>query len=66
MGVSHPRTLDGRVALVTGGGGARGIGEAVCTKLAELGASVAVSDVNFAGARSVAAKLSARGLPCGI
>ena len=41
--------LDGRVALVTGGGGARGIGEAVCTKLAERGALVAVSDVNFAG-----------------
>jgi meso-butanediol dehydrogenase/(S,S)-butanediol dehydrogenase/diacetyl reductase len=54
--------LDGRVALVTGGGGARGIGEAVCIKLAERGALVAVSDVDFASAQSVAEGLSARGL----
>ncbi len=53
--------FSGKVALVTGGGGARGIGEAICTKLAEYGAAVAVTDVNFSGAQTVAADLSRRG-----
>jgi meso-butanediol dehydrogenase/(S,S)-butanediol dehydrogenase/diacetyl reductase len=53
--------LDKRVALVTGGGGARGIGEAVCAKLAAQGALIAVSDVDIAGARSVADRLNTQG-----
>ena len=37
--------LDGKVALVTGAGGERGIGRAVATRLAWEGADVVVSDV---------------------
>jgi 3-oxoacyl-[acyl-carrier protein] reductase len=44
--------LDGRVAAVTGG--ASGIGEAICIRLAEEGAKVAVLDLNLSGARLTA------------
>ncbi len=48
-----PGTLDGRSAIVTGGGS--GIGEACAVKLAELGAKVTVADVNAEAAQRVAA-----------
>ena len=44
--------LEGRVALVTGGGS--GIGAATCRRLAAEGAAVAVTDVNMEAARGVA------------
>ena len=47
------------IALVTGG--ASGIGRAVCEELGRRGAVVMVTDVNEAGARDVAAGISASG-----
>jgi meso-butanediol dehydrogenase / (S,S)-butanediol dehydrogenase / diacetyl reductase len=56
--VSMP-DLIGRVALITGAG--RGMGEAIATKLAQEGASVAVTDAQLSAAQSVADRLQARG-----
>lgn len=47
--------LSGRVAVVTGG--ARGIGLACCTRLAEAGASVLVADVDEGAAIGAAARI---------
>jgi NAD(P)-dependent dehydrogenase (short-subunit alcohol dehydrogenase family) len=46
-----------KVALVTGGGS--GIGEAICTRLAEEGARVVVADINASRARQVADAIGA-------
>jgi NAD(P)-dependent dehydrogenase (short-subunit alcohol dehydrogenase family) len=51
--------LDGRVALVTGGGS--GIGAAICRAYAEQGASVLVADINAEHGQQVAAELAASG-----
>jgi NAD(P)-dependent dehydrogenase (short-subunit alcohol dehydrogenase family) len=48
-------SLAGRTAIITGA--ATGIGEAIATRLAEAGATVAVLDLNLAGAAKVAAAL---------
>ncbi|MBA2461792.1 MAG: bifunctional rhamnulose-1-phosphate aldolase/short-chain dehydrogenase [Actinobacteria bacterium] len=54
-----PQTeLSGRIALVTGG--ASGIGRATARRLAELGAHVAVADLNSEGADEVADEICTR------
>jgi NAD(P)-dependent dehydrogenase (short-subunit alcohol dehydrogenase family) len=59
----QPRSLHGRVAVVTGGG--RGIGEALSRALASEGCRVAIGDVDSAAAEAAAAELGggAIGLP---
>ena len=51
-------SLDGRVALVTGG--ATGIGEGIARLLAAAGADVVIGDVDTAGAERVAAEIGGR------
>jgi 3-oxoacyl-[acyl-carrier protein] reductase len=53
--------LQGRVALVTGGG--RGIGREYCRALAEEGAAVAVADIDAASAEETAAAIAGSGVP---
>ena len=52
-------SLDGQVAVVTGGGG--GLGRAIAFRLANDGADVAIADVDATGARDAAAELAALG-----
>ena len=51
------RTLENKIALVTGG--AQGLGEAICHRLAAEGAHVVVADLNIEGAQQVAADIVA-------
>lgn len=51
--------LNGKVAVVTGG--AQGLGEALCLRLAAEGCKVAIGDMNDAGAADTAQKIVAAG-----
>lgn len=53
-----PGILEDRIALVTGG--AQGLGEAICHRLAIEGAHVVVADLNLEGAQKVADEIMAR------
>ncbi|HEX3862331.1 MAG TPA: glucose 1-dehydrogenase [Stellaceae bacterium] len=54
-----PGMLEGKVALVTGGGG--GIGRATALAMVREGAKVAVADFNAAGARDTVAQINTAG-----
>ncbi|MEE2679874.1 MAG: SDR family oxidoreductase [Myxococcota bacterium] len=56
--------LEGKAAIVTGGG--RGIGRGHCLQLAGQGASVIVNDVDLDEARKVAAEISEQGGKSGV
>jgi len=51
-------SLDGQVAVVTGGAGA--IGSAICRQLAEMGARVVVADLDLERSEALAAELGPR------
>ncbi len=53
-------TMKDKVAVVTGG--ARGIGKAICEKLARQGCNVVVSDIDGDGAKTTAKELEALGI----
>jgi len=57
--MQHPRTLDGRVAIVAGA--ARGLGRAFSLALSDAGASVAAADIDLAGANATAEMIAAAG-----
>jgi meso-butanediol dehydrogenase / (S,S)-butanediol dehydrogenase / diacetyl reductase len=54
------KKLEGRIALITGGG--RGIGAAIALRYAREGASVVVADLDEANARAVAEQVRALGV----
>ena len=60
----QPRSLYGKVAVVTGGG--RGIGKALALALASEGCRVAVGDVDAASAETAAGELGDRALGLGV
>jgi NAD(P)-dependent dehydrogenase (short-subunit alcohol dehydrogenase family) len=60
MSILDTFKLDGKTALVTGGG--QGIGQAYCFALGEAGAKIAVVDINAAVAEETAQGLTKKGI----
>ena len=54
--------LEGRVAIVTGGGG--GIGKATCLAFAREGADIVIPEVNIANADAASEEITAIGRRC--
>ena len=52
-------TLDGKTAIVTGGGG-RGMGSAISRQFAAEGAAIVISDIDAESAERVAADIRTR------
>lgn len=55
------KKLEGKVAIVTGG--ARGIGRAICERIAEEGVSLAIVDIMLEVAEATAKEFEAKGVP---
>ncbi|WP_156841020.1 SDR family NAD(P)-dependent oxidoreductase [Novosphingobium aquimarinum] len=53
--------LEGKIALVTGAGNARGLGAATAERFAQEGAFVYLTDIDLAGAEGVASKIRENG-----
>lgn len=56
--------IENKIAVVTGGAG--GIGAALCRVLANKGAKVVVSDLNFEAAQSVASEINGLAIACDV
>ena len=59
LGVNELLNLDGKVAIVTGGG--TGIGQGICLRLAEAGAKLMITDVDMESANQTVEQIAGSG-----